>query len=173
MLAQICERSLIEHPLAARHFKFLNFCEQPCPPGSPLAPLTTHTASDRATIQGCSLSPSTCWSPPRLSWRSSATLTVILIYQRQQLRQHWQHQHRRWLHRFAALSVFWNCVERLLNFKSRIDMHGAANQLCKELLRDLDFTLVRYQSLSNVERNDSEKPCPWGEQALRTTTKQS
>ena len=31
-LAQICERSLIEHQLAACHFNFLNFCEQPCPP---------------------------------------------------------------------------------------------------------------------------------------------
>ena len=60
----------------------------------------------------------------------------------------------------AALSVFWNSVERLRNFKSRTDMHEAANQLCKELLRDL----VRYQSLSNAERKDSEKP--WGEQAL-------
>ena len=64
----------------------------------------------------------------------------------------------------AALSVFWNSVERLLNFKSRTDMHETANQLCKELLRDLDLTLVSYQSLSNAERKDSEKP--WGEQAL-------
>ena len=35
MLAQICESSLIEHQLAARNFKFLNFCEQPCPPVAP------------------------------------------------------------------------------------------------------------------------------------------
>ena len=27
-LAQICERSLIEHQLAACHFKFLNFCKR-------------------------------------------------------------------------------------------------------------------------------------------------
>lgn len=31
-LAQICERSLIEHQLAACHFKFLNFCKQSCLP---------------------------------------------------------------------------------------------------------------------------------------------
>jgi len=64
----------------------------------------------------------------------------------------------------AAFSVFWNSVERLLNFKSRTDMHEAAKQLCKELLDDLDFTLVRFQSLSNEERIASEKP--WGEQDL-------
>ena len=64
----------------------------------------------------------------------------------------------------AAFSVFWNSVERLLNFKSRTDMHAAAKQLCKELLDDLDFTLVRFQSLSNEERIASEKP--WGEQDL-------
>ena len=64
----------------------------------------------------------------------------------------------------AAFSVFWNSVERLLNFKSRTDMHEAAKQLCKELLDDLDLTLVRFQSLSNEERIASEKP--WGEQDL-------
>ena len=32
MLGQMCERSLIEHQLAACHFKFLNFCEQSCLP---------------------------------------------------------------------------------------------------------------------------------------------
>ena len=31
-LAQICERSLIEHQLAACHFKFLNFCKRSCLP---------------------------------------------------------------------------------------------------------------------------------------------
>lgn len=64
----------------------------------------------------------------------------------------------------AAFSVFWNSVERLLNFKSRTDMHEAAKQLCKELLDDLDFTLVRFQSLSNEERIASEMP--WAEQDL-------
>lgn len=64
----------------------------------------------------------------------------------------------------AAFSVFWNSVERLLNFKSRTDMHEVAKQLCKELLDDLDFTLVWFQSLSNEERIASEKP--WGEQGL-------
>ena len=33
-LAQICERSLIEHQLAACHFKFLNFCKRSCLPAA-------------------------------------------------------------------------------------------------------------------------------------------
>ena len=32
MLAQITERAFLEHQLAACHFHFLNFCEQPRPP---------------------------------------------------------------------------------------------------------------------------------------------
>ena len=40
----------------------------------------------------------------------------------------------------GALSVFWGSVERVLNFKSRTDMHEAAKQLCREILLDIDFT---------------------------------
>ena len=64
----------------------------------------------------------------------------------------------------GALSVFWSSVDRLLNFKSRTDMHEAAKQLCKDLLLDLDFRLVRYQSLSEEERLGSKKP--WEDEDL-------
>ena len=61
MLGQMCERSLIEHQLAACYFAFRNFCEDLPLPGSP-RPLTTRERLRsilRATlnIQGCSLSP--------------------------------------------------------------------------------------------------------------------
>jgi len=64
----------------------------------------------------------------------------------------------------AALSVFWNTVDRQLNYKSRADMHEAAKQVCKQLLASLDFTVIRYQSLSEEERKESGKPLD--EQAL-------
>ena len=139
------------------------------PPGSPLAPLTTHTERDcvtplRATV--CHYTGVFCVPLNLLiaaasilafvgdpdsdtisgnSFFNTGNISIVVGC-------------------IAALSVFWKSVERLLNFKSRTDMHETANQLCKELLRDLDLTLVSYQSLSNAERKDSEKP--WGEQAL-------
>ena len=46
----------------------------------------------------------------------------------------------------AAFSVFCNSCDRLLNYKSRGDMHAGARQLCKELLADIDFILVKYKA---------------------------
>ena len=54
----------------------------------------------------------------------------------------------------AAFSVFWHGCDRMLNYKSRADMHTAAKIICKGLLADLDFTLIKFQSLSDAERND-------------------
>ena len=61
----------------------------------------------------------------------------------------------------AAFTVFWNSCDRMLNYKSRADMHAAAMTVCKELLANLDFKLIRYQSLS-----DEEKENPLDKQAL-------
>ena len=66
----------------------------------------------------------------------------------------------------GALSVFWGSVERVLNFKSRTDMHEAAKQLCREILLDIDFTLIRFQSLSPEERNAYDSKKLWDDQAL-------
>ena len=54
----------------------------------------------------------------------------------------------------AAFGVFWNSCDRMLNYKSRADMHTGAKMLCKELLADLDFTLIKFHSLSDEERKD-------------------
>merc|ERR1712194_194521 len=54
----------------------------------------------------------------------------------------------------AAFGVFWNSCDRMLNYKSRADMHTGAKMLCKELLADLDFTLIKFHSLSEYERKD-------------------
>ena len=135
------------------------------PPGSPLAPLTTHTERDcvtplRATV--CHYTGVFC-VPLNLLIAAASILAFVRDPDSDTM------SGNSFINAgnisivvgcIAALSVFWNSVERLRNFKSRTDMHEAANQLCKELLRDL----VRYQSLSNAERKDSEKP--WGEQAL-------
>ena len=66
----------------------------------------------------------------------------------------------------GALSVFWGSVDRVLNFKSRTDMHEAAKQLCKQILLDIDFTLIRFQSLSPEERNAYDSKKLWDDQAL-------
>ena len=65
----------------------------------------------------------------------------------------------------GALSVFWSSIDRLLNYKSRTDMHEAAKQLCKDLLLDLDFALLQFQSLSEEERTSSDAN-PFDEQSL-------
>ena len=62
MLGQMCERSLIEHQLAACYFAFRNFCEHPPLPSSPgPCQCASDCALLRATlhilVQGCSLSP--------------------------------------------------------------------------------------------------------------------
>ena len=54
----------------------------------------------------------------------------------------------------AAFSVFWNSCDCMLSYKSRADMHTGAKMVCKELLADLDFALIKYQSLSDAERKD-------------------
>ena len=65
----------------------------------------------------------------------------------------------------AAFSVFWHGCDRMLNYKSRADMHTAAKIICKGLLADLDFTLIKFQSLSDAERNDP-KHDPMSPEAL-------
>ena len=55
----------------------------------------------------------------------------------------------------GAISVFISSIERLLNYKSRTDMHDAAKQLLKDQLLNLDFALLRFQSLSDDERKVS------------------
>ena len=54
----------------------------------------------------------------------------------------------------AAVGVFWNSCDRMLSYKSRADMHTGAKMVCKELLADLDFALIKFQSLSDAERKD-------------------
>ena len=168
-LAQICERSLIEHQLAACHFKFLNFCKRSCLPARgrvetpfdnhassllcpPNAPQATRLAGVFFVPLNLSIAAASILAligdpdnDATISFMNTGSINIVVGC-------------------IAAFSVFWNSVERLLNFKSRTDMHEAAKQLCKELLDDLDFTLVRFQSLSNEERIASEKP--WGEQDL-------
>ena len=46
----------------------------------------------------------------------------------------------------AAFGVFWNSCDRMLNYKSRADMHTGAKMVCKELLADLDFNLIKFQT---------------------------
>ena len=59
----------------------------------------------------------------------------------------------------AAFGVFWNSCDRMLNYKSRADMHTGAKMLCKELLADLDFTLIKFQSLgADARKNDKNDP---------------
>ena len=54
----------------------------------------------------------------------------------------------------AAFSVFWNSCDCMLSYKSRADMHKGAKMVCKELLADLDFALIKYRSFSEAERLD-------------------
>ena len=56
----------------------------------------------------------------------------------------------------AAFGVFWNSCDRMLNYKSRADMHTGAKMLCKELLADLDFTLIKFQSLGDKDRKEDK-----------------
>ena len=59
----------------------------------------------------------------------------------------------------AAFTVFWNSCDRMLNYKSRADMHTGAKMLCKELLADLDFTLIKFQSLgADARKKDANDP---------------
>ena len=61
----------------------------------------------------------------------------------------------------AAFSVFWHGCDRMLNYKSRADMHTGAKVICKDLLADLDFTLIKFQSLSEAARtNPDNDPMP-------------
>ena len=61
----------------------------------------------------------------------------------------------------AAFSVFWHGCDRMLNYKSRADMHTAAKFICSDLLADLDFTLIKFQSLSKAARTDPKNdPMP-------------
>ena len=65
----------------------------------------------------------------------------------------------------AAFSVFWNSCDCMLSYKSRADMHTGAKMVCKELLADLDFALIKYRSFSEAERKDP-KHNPMPAQAL-------
>ena len=65
----------------------------------------------------------------------------------------------------AAFSVFWHGCDRMLNYKSRADMHTGAKVICKDLLADLDFTLIKFQSLSEAARTDP-KHDPMSPEAL-------
>jgi len=49
----------------------------------------------------------------------------------------------------AAVSALITAVERLLNFKSRADMHRAAEQILEKTSRELDFTVMKHR----LERN--------------------
>ena len=61
----------------------------------------------------------------------------------------------------AAFSVFWNSCDNMLNYKSRCDMHTGAKMVCKELLADLDFALIKFKSFSEEERmNPKNDPMP-------------
>ena len=65
----------------------------------------------------------------------------------------------------GALSVFISSIERLLNYKSRTDMHDAAKKILKDQLLDLDFLVLRFQSLPDDERSSSDSS-PFNETAL-------
>ena len=54
----------------------------------------------------------------------------------------------------AAFGVFWNSCDRMLSYKSRADMHTGAKMVCKELLADLDFAVIKFKSLSEAARKD-------------------
>ena len=66
----------------------------------------------------------------------------------------------------GAVSVLISSIERFLNYKSRTDMHDAAKQLLKEQLLDLDFALLRFQSLPDDARSSSDSN-PFNETALK------
>ena len=58
----------------------------------------------------------------------------------------------------AAVSVFWNSCDRLLNYKSRADMHTGAKLVCKELLTKIDFELIKcVVALDGKPTNDGEQ----------------
>ena len=65
----------------------------------------------------------------------------------------------------AAFGVFWNSCDRMLSYKSRADMHTGAKMVCKELLADLDFALIKYRSHSKAERHDPKND-PMSQEAL-------
>ena len=65
----------------------------------------------------------------------------------------------------GALSVSISSIERLLNYKSRTDMHDAAKQLLKDQLLNLDFLFLRFQSLPEPARSRSDSS-PFNETAL-------
>ena len=52
----------------------------------------------------------------------------------------------------GAVGVFWNSCDRMLNYKSRADMHNGAKMTLKELLADLDFNLIKFSSLDLEEQ---------------------
>jgi len=56
----------------------------------------------------------------------------------------------------AAFGVFWNSCDRMLGYKSRADMHTGAKMVCKELLADLDFALIKFKSFSPEEKKIKE-----------------
>jgi hypothetical protein len=66
----------------------------------------------------------------------------------------------------AALGVFWNSCDRMLSYKSRADMHTGAKMVCKELLADLDFALIKFNSLSAGAQKKTEND-PMDEAALK------
>ena len=68
----------------------------------------------------------------------------------------------------AAFGVFWNSCDRMLSYKSRADMHTGAKMVCKELLADLDFALIKFKSLSAGDQKKTEND-PMDEAALKET----
>ena len=126
------------------------------PPGSPLAPLTTHTERDCVTP----LSATAChytgvfFVPLNLLIAAGSILAFIGDPDSGIISDNSFINVNILVGCIAAFGVFWNSCDRMLSYKSRADMHTGAKMVCKELLADLDFAVIKFQSLSDAERKD-------------------
>ena len=146
MLAQITERAFLEHQLAARHFSFLNFCEHMRPPGASCIVCRWCRSHSLATDSRIVRTTGLYFVPLNIMIAATSVLSFMggdpEVSGEGKLLSHVDII----VGCIAAFSVFCNSCDRFLNYKSRADMHAGARQLCKELLANIDFILVKYQA---------------------------
>ena len=149
MLAQICERAFMEHQLAARHFTFYSFCKSMRPSVCDVHLIPT--ALKAPLREPSPLCAGVFFIPLNLL---IATTSILAFIAGESSVSNDNNVFNILVGCLAAFGVFWNSCDRMLNYKSRADMHTGAKMLCKELLADLDFTLIKFHSLSDEERKD-------------------
>ena len=161
MLAQICERAFMEHQLAARHFTFYSFCAH-----APVLSVCLMCACTCPYRPDCAVTAPLCAGVFFVPLNILIAATSILAFVAGESSvNNENNMFNIVVGCLAALGVFWNSCDRMLSYKSRADMHTGAKMICKELLADLDYALIKFESFSEAQRKLTEND-PMDERAL-------